>query len=38
MAFYKKQFSERQGVYYPQAIVIGKPVETEEVVKELAEM
>lgn len=38
MAFYKKQYSERQKVYYPQAIVIGKPVETDDVVKELAEM
>jgi len=36
MAFYKKTYSYSRHVYYPQAIVQGKPVETETVAKELA--
>ena len=36
MAFYKKQFNERTGVYFPQAITVGKPVETKEVAERLA--
>ena len=36
MAFYKKQFNERLGVYYPQAVTVGKPVETKEVAERLA--
>lgn len=36
MAFYKKQFNERMGVYYPQAVTVGKPVETKEVAEKLA--
>lgn len=38
MAFYKKQYSEKQRVYYPQAIVVGRPVDTDAVVNELAGM
>lgn len=36
MAFWKKQHSKSKNVYYPQAIVKGKPVETEEIARELA--
>lgn len=38
MAFYKKQFNREKGVYYPQAIVVGKPVETKEVAERLAQI
>lgn len=38
MAFYKKQYSKAQKVYYPQAIIQGKPVETETIAKNLAEI
>lgn len=38
MAFWKKQFNKSRKVYYPQAIVKGKPVETEEISKELAKI
>ena len=36
MAFWKKQLNKSKKVYYPQAIVKGKPVETEDIAKELA--
>ncbi len=36
MAFWKKQQNKSRKVYYPQAIVKGKPVETEEIARELA--
>lgn len=36
MSFYKKQFNERLGVYFPQAVTVGKPVETKEVAERLA--
>lgn len=38
MPFWKKQFSKSRGVYYPQAIVKGKPVETETIAKDLAKI
>ena len=38
MAFYKEQYSEKFGVYYPQAVVVGKPVDTKEVAKRLAKI
>lgn len=38
MPFYKKAFNKRAGVYYPQAIVQGKPVETETLAKSLAKI
>ena len=36
MAFYKKEFSEKFGVYYPKAVTVGKPVETKDVAERLA--
>lgn len=36
MPFWKKAFQKQQGVYYPQAVVQGKPVETETIAKDLA--
>lgn len=36
MAFYKKQFHKETGVYYPQAVTVGNPVETKEVAEKLA--
>ena len=38
MAFYKKQYHKQTGVYYPQAVVKGKPVGTETIAKELAKI
>lgn len=38
MPFYKKAYSKRMGVYYPRAIVQGKPVETETIAKDLAKI
>lgn len=38
MPFWKKAFSSRTKVYYPQAIVQGKPVETETIAKDLAKI
>lgn len=38
MAFYKKQFNERLGVYFPQAVTVGKPVETKEVAERLSQI
>ena len=38
MPFYKKSYSKAQGVYYPRAIVQGKPVETETIAKDLAKI
>lgn len=36
MPFWKKAFSKRTSVYYPQAIVQGDPVETKDLAEELA--
>ena len=36
MAFWKKQQNKSKKIYYPQAIVKGKPVETEEIARQLA--
>ena len=36
MPFWKKVFSNRTNVYYPQAIVQGDPVETKDLAEELA--
>mgnify|MGYP004572705467 CR=1 FL=1 len=36
MPFWKKMFNKKQSVYYPRAIVQGKPVETETIAKDLA--
>lgn len=38
MPFYKKSYNKQQGVYYPRAIVQGKPVETETIAKDLAKI
>ena len=38
MPFWKKQFNSSRNVYYPQAIVQGKPVETETIAKDLAKI
>lgn len=36
MPFWKKSFHKRTGVYFPQAIVQGDPVETDDLADELA--
>ena len=36
MPFWKKSFSKRTGVHFPQAIIQGKPVETEAIAKDLS--
>ncbi len=36
MPYWKKAFSKRTSVYYPQAIVQGDPVETKDLAEELA--
>ena len=38
MPFWKKAFQKATGVYYPQAIVQGEPVETETIAKDLAKI
>ncbi len=38
MAFYKKVFNKKHNVYYPHAIVQGKPVSTETIAKDLAKI
>lgn len=38
MPFWKKNFNKKNGVYFPQAIVQGKPVETETIAKDLAKI
>ena len=35
MPFWRKSYLKKQGVYYPQAIVQGKPVETETIARDL---
>lgn len=38
MAFYKEQYNEKFGVYYPQAVVVGKPVDTKTIADRLAKI
>lgn len=38
MPFWKKMFNKQQKVYYPRAVVQGKPVETETIAKDLAKI
>lgn len=38
MPFWKKAFDKKNVVYYPQAIVQGKPVETETIAKDIAKI
>lgn len=37
MPFWKKMFNKKQAVYYPRAIVQGKPVETETIARDLVD-
>lgn len=36
MAYYKEQYNEKNGVWYPQAVVVGKPIETKKIADRLA--
>ncbi len=38
MPFYKKAYNKQHEVYYPRAVVQGKPVETETIAKDLAKI
>ena len=38
MAFYKKEKSEKYGVWYPKAVVAGEPVDTKKVAERLAKI
>ena len=38
MPYWKKAYNARPGVYYPQAIVQGEPVETKDLAEELAQI
>lgn len=38
MPFWKRAFNKKNAVYYPQAIVQGKPVETEVIARDLAKI
>ena len=38
MSYYKKQFNEKTGVYYPQAVVAGDPITTKKVAERLAKI
>ena len=38
MAFYKEQYNEKLGLYYPLAVTVGKPVSTKEVAERLAQI
>ncbi|MEG1660862.1 MAG: DNA-binding protein, partial [Bacteroides sp.] len=38
MPFWKKAFNKKNAVYHPQAIVQGKPVETEVIARDLAKI
>ena len=38
MAFYKKQFNEKFGVYHPQAVTVGKPIDTDKIAERLAKI
>lgn len=38
MSFYKKSYNKKQSVYYPCAIVQGKPMETDTIAKDLAKI
>lgn len=36
MAFFKKQHSEKFGVYYPLAVTVGSPIETKKIAERLS--
>ena len=38
MSFYKKVFNEKNGVWYPAAVVVGQPVPVKQVAKRLSQM
>lgn len=38
MPFWKKMYNKKSKVYYPRAVVQGKPVETETIAKDLAKI
>lgn len=38
MPFWKKAYQKKQKVYYPRAVVQGKPVETETIARDLAKI
>lgn len=38
MPLWKKMFNKNQAIYYPRAIVQGKPVETETIAKDMAKI
>ena len=38
MAFYKEQYNEKFGVWYPQAIIVGKPISTKQIAERLAKI
>ena len=38
MAYYKEAYNEKNGVWYPQAVVMGKPIETKKIADRLAQI
>ena len=38
MAYFKEQFNEKNGVWFPQAVVVGKPIETKKIADRLAQI
>ena len=38
MAYYKEQYNERLAVYFPQAVTMGKPIETNKIAERLAQI
>ena len=38
MAYFKEQFNEKNGVWFPQAVVVGKPIETKKIAQRLAQI
>ena len=38
MAYYKEQYNEKNGVWFPQAVVVGNPIETKKIAQRLAQI
>lgn len=38
MAYYKEQYNEKNGVWYPHAITVGKPIDTKKIAQRLAQI
>ena len=38
MAYYKEQYNEKNNVWYPQAVTVGKPIETKKIAQRLAQI